>query len=193
AGQIALAVDNAMLFERVQELSQYDELTKLPVRRYFMERLQEEVYRAERFGQPVSLIWMDLDHFKEINDTYGHQTGDVVLKEVSRMIMSNLRKIDMPCRYGGDEIVIMLPQSRLDEAKAIAMRLSREASEIRVPGAMAGGADLRVSVSQGVATIPGDASSLDELMKHADEALYWVKTNGRGGGAVYGEVLNQLE
>lgn len=188
AGQIALAVDNSMLFERVQELSQYDELTKLPVRRYFMERLQEEVYRAERFGQPVALIWMDLDHFKEVNDTYGHQVGDVVLKEVSRVIMSNLRKIDMPCRYGGDEIVIMLPQSRLDEAKAIANRLSREAKEIRIPGSFANAPEVRVSVSQGVATFPGDAASLDELMKHADEALYQVKTTGRGGVAVYSEM-----
>lgn len=189
AGQIALAVDNARLFDRVQELSLYDELTRLPVRRYFMERFQEETYRAERFGQALALIWIDVDYFKEVNDTYGHQIGDQVLKEAGRVILRNLRKIDFPCRYGGDEILILLPQARPEEAKAIAARLSREMGEIRVPVPFSKVSELRVGISQGIAVFPGDAASMDELLQKADEALYWVKSHGRGGIALYGEVL----
>ena len=191
AGQIALAVDNAVLFERVQELSQYDELTKLPVRRYFNERFQEEMYRAERFAQPMALIWIDIDFFKEVNDTYGHQIGDQVLREVGRVILSNLRKIDFPCRYGGDEIVVLLPQSKADEARAIAGRLMQEISEIRIPVPFAKVGEMKITVSQGIATYPGDASSGEELLTRADEALYWVKSHGRGMVAQYGEVFNK--
>lgn|GEM_PF-347754 len=189
AGQIALAVDNAMLFEQVQELSQFDELTRLPLRRYFNERFQEEMYRAERFAQPMALIWLDIDFFKEVNDAYGHQIGDQVLFEAGRVILSNLRKIDFPCRYGGDEIIILLPQARADDARAIAARLAQEISEIRVPVPFAKAGEVRVSVSQGIATYPGDAASGEELLARADEALYWVKSHGRGGVAVYSQVF----
>jgi diguanylate cyclase (GGDEF)-like protein len=191
AGQIALAVDNAMLFERVQELSQYDELTKLPLRRYFNERFQEEMYRAERFSQPMALIWMDIDFFKEVNDTYGHQVGDQVLREVGRVILSNLRKIDFPCRYGGDEIIILLPQSKADEARAIAGRLMQEIRDIRIPVPFAKVGEIKITVSQGIATYPGDASSGEELLTRADEALYWVKSHGRGTVAQYSEAFGK--
>ncbi|HOW90484.1 MAG TPA: sensor domain-containing diguanylate cyclase, partial [Elusimicrobiales bacterium] len=87
AGQIGLALDNVRLFDKVEELSLYDELTKLPLRRYFTQRFQEEFYRAERFKQPLAVIWADIDHFKEVNDTYGHQIGDQVLKEAGRVIL----------------------------------------------------------------------------------------------------------
>ncbi|MFA5162403.1 MAG: sensor domain-containing diguanylate cyclase [Elusimicrobiales bacterium] len=189
AGQIALAVDNAVLFDRVQELSQYDELTKLPVRRYFTERFHEEMYRAERFNQPLALIWMDVDFFKEINDSYGHQAGDVALREIGRVILSNLRKIDFPCRYGGDEILVLLPQSKAEEASAIAARLSREIGDIKIPAPFSKTEPLKISVSQGIAAYPGDARTADELLARADEALYWSKTHGRGRIAFYGEVF----
>lgn len=188
AGQIALAIDNAMLFDRVQELSQYDELTKLPLRRFFNERFQEEMYRAERFSQPTALLWLDIDDFKDINDTYGHQIGDRVLKEISRVIFANLRKIDFPCRFGGDEIIILLPQSKPSEAKAMALRLAEEVKEIKIPSNISSTGEITTSVSIGVATFPENAGTAEELLKCADAALYWVKNTDKGNVALYSEI-----
>jgi len=187
-GQIALAVDNIRLFDKVEELSQYDELTKLPLRRYFNQRFQEEFYRAERFKQPLSFIWIDVDYFKEINDTYGHQIGDVALREVARIIMSNLRKIDFPCRYGGDEIVILLPQAGGTETRRLAQRLHDEIDELRIPVPFSKMRELKLSISIGIATFPEDATSMETMLEKADDALYWVKSHGRGGIALYAEV-----
>lgn len=187
-GQIALAVDNSRLFDKVEELSLYDELTKLPLRRYFNQRFQEEFYRAERFKQPLALIWADVDYFKEVNDTYGHQIGDKVLKAAGRVILSNLRKIDFPCRYGGDEIIILLPQASGAEAQRLAQRLLRELSELRIPVPFSKTRELRVTMSIGVSTFPADASSMDGLLEKADDALYWVKSHGRGKIALYADV-----
>jgi diguanylate cyclase (GGDEF)-like protein len=190
-GQIALAVDNSRLFDKVEELSLYDELTKLPLRRYFNQRFQEEFYRAERFKQPLALVWADVDYFKEVNDTYGHQIGDKVLKEAGRVILSNLRKIDFPCRYGGDEIVILLPQATGAEAVRLAQRLSQELSELRIPVPFSKARELRVTLSIGVSTFPQDASTMDGLLEKADDALYWVKSHGRGRIALYSEVTEE--
>jgi diguanylate cyclase (GGDEF)-like protein len=188
AGQIALVVDNVKLFDKVEELSLYDELTKLPLRRYFQERFQEEFYRAERFKQPMALIWADIDYFKQINDTYGHQIGDKVLKEVSRVIMSNLRKIDFPCRYGGDEIIILSPQATGEEARRLAQRLLAEIKDMRIPVAFSKEKFVKVSLSIGIATFPNDSNIGEDLLQKADEALYWVKSHGRGNIALYGEI-----
>jgi diguanylate cyclase (GGDEF)-like protein len=190
-GQIALAVDNSRLFDKVEELSLYDELTKLPLRRYFNQRYQEEFYRAERFKQPLAVVWADVDFFKEVNDTYGHQIGDKVLKEVGRIILSNLRKIDFPCRYGGDEIVILLPQATGAEAQRLAQRLSQELSELRIPVPFSKAKELRVTLSIGVSTFPQDAATMDGLLEKADDALYWVKSHGRGKIALYSEVAEE--
>ena len=190
-GQIALAVDNSRLFDKVEELSLYDELTKLPLRRYFNQRFQEEFYRAERFKQPLALVWADVDFFKEVNDTYGHQIGDKVLKEVGRVILSNLRKIDFPCRYGGDEILILLPQATGLEAQRLSERLSKELSELRIPVPFSKTKELRVTMSIGVSTFPQDASSMDALLEKADDALYWVKSHGRGKIALYSDVAEE--
>lgn len=188
AGQIGLALDNVRLLDKVEELSLVDELTKLPLRRCFSQRYQEEFYRAERFNTPLAMIWADIDHFKEVNDTYGHQIGDRVLKEVGRVILSNLRKIDFPCRYGGDEILILLPQASGGEAGKLAKRLSEEIREIKIPVPFSRARELGVSVSLGIATFPADAASMESLLEKADDALYWVKSHGRGGIALAGEV-----
>ena len=187
AGQIGLALDNVRLFDKVEELSLYDELTKLPLRRYFNQRFQEEFYRAERFKTPLAVIWADIDYFKEVNDTYGHQIGDRVLKEVGRVILSNLRKIDFPCRYGGDEIIILLPQASGEEARKLSRRLAEEISEIKIPVPFSKARELAVSMSVGISTFPADASSMESLLEKADDALYWVKSHGRGLIALAGE------
>lgn len=187
---IALAIENIILFEKIQEMSMYDELTKLALRRYFNQRFQEEFYRAERFKQPLSVLWIDIDMFKEINDSFGHQIGDVVLREISRTILNNLRKIDFPCRYGGDEIVILLPQSDEKDALGLAKRLMDEIKKIHIDLREYDihHRELKLSVSIGIASYPKDAKTMDELLNKADEALYWVKSHGRDGVKVYSEL-----
>ena len=193
ASQMALSIDNARLFERVQELSNYDELTRLPVRRYFNEKLAEEIYRAKRFGLTLSLMIIDIDFFKQINDNYGHQIGDWALQEVSRVIRTGLRQTDVPCRFGGDEMVIMLPSTNSEESKVIAKRLKERINALTLPTKYTGGEEIHISISQGIATFPSDASSTEELFDRADKALYVVKQNGRGSFAVYREVADQVQ
>lgn len=193
AGQIALAVDNVRLFDKVEELSLYDELTKLPLRRYFAIRFQEEFYRAERFKQPLALLWGDIDYFKEINDTYGHEIGDKVLKEVSRVILSSLRKIDFPCRHGGDEILVLLPQASGEDAKKLARRLLSEMGEIKIAVPFSKTGELNISMSIGIAVFPEDASSMEQLLQKADDALYWVKSHGRNNVALYREIITAVD
>ncbi|HAH31297.1 MAG TPA: hypothetical protein DCL44_03170 [Elusimicrobia bacterium] len=187
AGQIGLVLDNVRLFDKVEELSLYDELTRLPLRRYFNQRFQEEFYRAERFKQPLAIIWGDVDYFKEVNDTYGHQIGDKALKEMGRVILSNLRKIDFPCRYGGDEVIIMLPQATGVEALKLSQRLIEEISEVRIPVPFSKTRELKISMSLGISTFPQDAASQEKLLEKADDALYWVKSHCRGHAALYAE------
>lgn len=191
ASQIAMAVDNINLFNKIEQLSLYDELTKLPLRRYFNSRFQEEFYRAERFSQPLSVLWIDIDYFKEINDTYGHQIGDIALKETGRIINSSLRKIDFPCRYGGDEIIIMLPQAGYSEAYNLAKRLSGEIRNIKIPVPFSSNKEISLTASMGIASYPADASKQEELLAKADEALYWVKSHGRNSIKAYCEIKNE--
>lgn len=192
SSQIALAIDNASLFERVQELSNYDELTKLPVRRFFSEKLDMEIARSKRFDLIMSLIVLDIDLFKQINDTYGHQIGDWALKEVSRVIRTSLRQTDFPCRYGGDEMVIMLPRTTDDEAKIIAERLKKRINEIAIPSRYTENERVTLSISQGISSFPQDGQNAAELFEKADQALYWVKNSHRGTFAVYREVADDL-
>ncbi len=191
ASQMALTIDNARLFERVQELSNYDELTKLPVRRYFNEKFAEELYRAKRFGLSLSLVIMDIDFFKQINDKHGHQIGDWALKAVSKIIRSSLRQTDVPCRFGGDEMMIMLPRTNAEEAKVIARRLKERIHDVTLPD-RASVEPEHLSISQGISTYPSDGATADELLEKADQALYVVKQSGRGSFAVYREVADQV-
>ena len=136
----------------------------------------------------MSVIVLDIDLFKQINDTYGHQIGDWALKEVSRVIRTSLRQTDFPCRYGGDEMVIMLPRTNDEEAKIIAKRLKDRINAITIPDRYTDGEKVPLSISQGISSFPQDGQNATELFEKADRALYWVKDGRRGTFAVYREV-----
>lgn len=185
--QMALAVHNIRLFKKVQAMAQYDALTKLPLRTYFDERLQEEIYRSIRYGHKLSFMFVDIDKFKIINDVYSHRAGDEVLKAISNTIMKTIRqKIDFPGRFGGDEMVIFLPHSSSKDAAGLAERLHSAIREMQIDAG--GGRIINVSVSIGIATCPDDADTMETLKNKADLALYWVKENGRGKTMIYSDL-----
>ena len=153
-----------------------DGLTGLHNRRHFQEQLVKEESRSQREGTPLSLIMLDIDHFKRVNDTHGHPAGDAVLKEVARVFQSAVRKGDMVCRYGGEEFVGILPVCPPQEAREVAERVRKAVEAIPVTPAVF---PVSVTVSAGVATFPQPFSSLTGLLRGADEALYAAKSKGR--------------
>ena len=191
AGQIALAVYNTSLFKQVESLSLHDCLTGLPLRRYFETRIQQELYRVERSGEPLAVAMIDVDYFKGVNDTYGHQIGDQVLRTVGGVIMRKLRKFDFPARYGGDEIVVFLPQAGPEEANSIMVRLLADIRAIKVPVDFSKDKEIGVTASIGIAVYPHDARTLEALLQRADEALYWVKSHGRDGVASFKQLMQE--
>ena len=163
--------------ERLLELSNTDHLTGLFNRRYLMDALEKEIHRNRRKGGHLSLVLLDIDHFKQVNDTYGHLQGDEVLKIISHQILKELRNYDIAARYGGEEFVAVLPDTNIEEAVHVAERIRLSAQNLTFEGAAA---KLRITVSLGVATFPADRyTTVDGLIKHADELLYSAKTNGR--------------
>ena len=167
----ALALRNAALLAEVERLATIDGLTGVANRRSFEAALHREVVRAGRSGQPLSLIVIDLDHFKAINDGAGHQGGDEVLRHVGAALASHAREIDLTARYGGEEFCVLLPACPPDDAMAVAERLRAAIAEYDGP--------IRVTASAGVATLPLDAGNEDNLVAAADKALYRAKANGR--------------
>jgi len=181
----AIAIENARNFHKVEELTVLDDHTGLFNSRHLKRQLESEVVRATRFGHPVSLIFFDLDHFKQVNDKHGHQAGSRVLHEVGKLLLKTLRSTDVPVRYGGDEFVILMPETSKDQAIAAARRIG---GEIAATAFLADGkfGPLRLTASIGVAAFPDDAPEPEGLLKRADEAMYQVKAQCRGGvlGAV---------
>jgi two-component system cell cycle response regulator len=155
-----------------------DPLTGLHNRRYMAGQLEALVARAVRDGRPVSALLLDIDHFKKINDSFGHDAGDEVLREFAVRLASNVRAVDLPCRHGGEEFVVVMPETALEDAERIAERI-----RLHVAGApfrVSGGREvLSVTISIGVAATSGAGDSPDHLLKRADEALYEAKATGR--------------
>ena len=182
ADQAAIAVENARLFAEVQRLSNTDELTGLYNRRQFFELAGCEFERACRYRHPLSAIMIDTDHFKQVNDTYGHAVGDQVLKDMGTRFRENLRKIDIIGRYGGDEFSILLPEDDLDSAHHAAERLRRCIADSPVDTNQG---PLAVTVSVGVAAFSQDCLSLKSLLDRADIAMYVAKENGNNRVEIY--------
>ena len=160
------------------ELAVTDQLTGLHNRRYMEGQLGALVKRAAHGGDPVSALMIDIDHFKKINDNFGHDVGDEVLREFAVRLASNVRAIDLPCRYGGEEFTVIMPGARLEDAQRVAerIRLHVAGSPFRVAG---GKELLTVTISVGVATTLGETDTPDALIKRADEAVYEAKAAGR--------------
>ena len=175
-GQLALGLKRISLYRQVQESTIHDGLTGLLVRRHFLERLREEIGRAARHGTSLVFLMVDLDHFKEINDRYGHLVGDVVLREAAHLIQRSIREVDLVGRYGGEEFGVVLPEADRALGVQIADRIREALSRSPIPAY-----DERViaTVSVGVALYPEDASSVEALIEQAERAMYQAKAGGR--------------
>lgn len=179
ADYAAIALDNARYVARIQELTITDDATSLYNARHLAFVLDAEVYRAARYGYEFSLVFLDLDRFKEVNDLHGHAVGTKLLVRVADLLKRQLRLVDTGFRYGGDEFVLLLPQTpKADAAKAVAR--VREALAA-TPLLLDEGLDLRVTASFGIASFPADGKTRAELLRAADEAMYRVKHGTKDG------------
>jgi diguanylate cyclase (GGDEF)-like protein len=170
----ATAIQNAHYVERVKQLAYLDGLTGIFNRRFFELRIEEEVERARRFDAGMAVIMVDIDQFKRLNDEFGHLLGDEVLRQVSSIFSQQLRKIDVVCRYGGEEFAILLSQTNQQHAMGVAEKLRRLIESWQFPGV-----PRPVTISAGVATCPDHGATRDQLVKAADAGLYAAKQSGR--------------
>ncbi len=182
ANQVAIAIDNARLYRYAVT----DEMTKLYNHRYFQQRLDEELLRADRYEDHISLIILDVDHFKHFNDTYGHPEGDRVLKTVAKLIQKSIREIDIAARYGGEEFVVICPEKSGTGALVPAERIRKaiEGYDFRINGV-----HVPITVSLGAACYPENATTKAELIKKSDTALYYSKENGRNRSTLYNPIM----
>ena len=175
--QIATPIENSQLYARAEQRSRVDELTGLFNRRHFEERLKEEISRHSRYGDTFSIFMIDLDNFKSYNDIYGHVSGDTLLNQVGKTIRSSVRNADQAFRYGGDEFIVVLPLTAMNDAYAVAERVREEVMEEMKKK------EIAVTCSIGLASYPSDGVISGELVTAADTALYFAKRTG--GNRVY--------
>jgi diguanylate cyclase (GGDEF)-like protein len=176
---VAGALDSALQLKRSEELSVTDDLTALYNSRYLNLVLRRETKRASRSGRPLSLLFIDLDGFKAVNDTHGHLCGSRTLVEAAGVIRANARETDVVARFGGDEFALVLPDTGPEGARAVGERIRERLAAH--PFLAADGLNVRLTASIGVATLPDAATTPDELMQAADIAMYFVKDQGKNG------------
>jgi len=175
-------VENARVYGAVEQMAVTDGLTGLYNRRYFQQALERELSRADRGGGSLALLLLDIDHFKVLNDTYGHAIGDAVLKKIATVLHETLRKGDVLARYGGEEFVVLLPQATYQGAQEFAQRVWKAVGTAKIHPA---GRGHRVTASVGWALLPDDADTAEALVDAADRALYFAKESGRDKVADY--------
>jgi diguanylate cyclase (GGDEF)-like protein len=178
---IRYAVERAHLINVLNERATRDELTGLYNRREFNFRLEEEISRYNRFGHPVGLIALDIDNFKDVNDAYGHQLGDEVLRRVAKLLIATVRSVDQPARMGGDEFFIIFPETTTKQAMEVAERLRSliTAQPFYIMQDSGRYYKIPIRISLGVGCLPEDALTKEDLIEAADRALYAAKKNGR--------------
>jgi diguanylate cyclase (GGDEF)-like protein len=177
ADYAAIAIENARHVQRIHELTITDDCTTLYNARHLNFILETEIYRSHRYAFEFSLIFIDLDHFKMVNDTHGHLVGSKLLGEIGQMIKENCRLIDYAFRYGGDEFVLLLPQTSKESACRAARRLHKRIRE--TVWLKETNLNVRITASVGVASYPADSKTKAELLHLADEAMYAVKNTTR--------------
>jgi diguanylate cyclase (GGDEF)-like protein len=180
---VATAIQNAGYVEKIRQLAFKDGLTGLFNRRFFEMRILEEIERTTRYKGSMSVVMIDIDHFKRINDEFGHLLGDEVLRQVSNILAQHLRKLDFVCRFGGEEFAIILPETPGDNAVAVADKLRRVVEGWHFPGV-----PRPVTISAGVAATPMHGKNRDEIIRSADMAMYSAKQSGRNLVVYAGEV-----
>ncbi|TLS67552.1 GGDEF domain-containing protein [Mariprofundus erugo] len=168
--------DKVRLEEELKKRANIDELTELYARTCFMEKLQHEADRAIRYVRPLTIIYFDIDHFKNINDSYGHYIGDLVLRQVGHVCRNTIRQFDFTGRIGGEEFVAVLPETSLEAAVMVAERLRKAVKTIHIPNQ---NDEITVSASFGVTMMLPNECQITDLLKRGDQALYRAKSNGR--------------
>jgi len=176
AQHASIALDNAILFEKIHELARIDELTGLLNRRSFIERAEYELNRAKRLNHPLSMAMIDLDDFKQVNDRFSHQVGDRVLYEISELLSSNLRNIDIISRYGGDEFIVLMPETSLENAKIVLQRLNMNLAEHQY---ISGEKSFNKTASIGLVSFSNELNSLEKMISAADKSMYQAKNTGK--------------
>jgi len=179
ANQVAVAVNHADLFAQIQQQALTDALTGCYNRRSFEMQLDKDLMMARRSHQPLTLVMLDLDRFKQLNDTAGHDAGDAALRQLADCFRKELRGVDSAARFGGDEFALILPQAYSDGALIVAERVRASIEQIEIPGFG------KLSASMGIATFPTHASSRAELTSASDAALYCAKRAGRNRVSVF--------
>jgi diguanylate cyclase (GGDEF)-like protein len=173
-----MSIDNASLHAKTKRMAITDALTGLHNNRYFKQVFPYELSRARRYSKPLSLIMIDIDHFKQLNDTYGHPKGDQVLAALGKVLSNSLRAADFSFRYGGEEFAVLLPETRLEGAFLVAETLRDKVAKSLTP-LLGDNPEHSVTVSLGVSCFPNDGNTTEQLLKHADQCLYLAKKQGR--------------
>jgi diguanylate cyclase (GGDEF)-like protein len=190
ANQVGIAIENAKLLKYTEELTRVDELTQVYNQREFQRRLPEDIELTRRYAHFLSLAMLDIDDFKHYNDTNGHPAGDMVLKQLSQILISNLRRTDVPFRYGGEEFAVILPATSREGALIILEKVRKEVENFsfeyreKQPGG-------KVTVSIGIATYPIDTKNAQDLVNSADKALYRAKATGKNRTYLYKDLTER--